>query len=134
MDACQQGLVSARDAAIDLLSLLTGLCACDIRGLQLADIDWRRSTIGIVQQKTGNPLTLPLPPLVMASWPGYVLDERCSSNPLPSTCPKSGRCRQKTIEAYRLSLECFVDYLIGERHIDRKDIGFDHFERRFIVK
>ena len=24
--------------------------------------------------------------------------------------------------------------LIGERHIDRKDIGFDHFERRFIVK
>jgi integrase/recombinase XerD len=38
----------------------------------------------------------------------------------------------KTIEAYRISLECFVDYLVGEQHIERKNIGFDHFERRFI--
>lgn len=76
IDACQQGLVSARDAAIVLLSLLTGLRACDIRGLQLADIDWRGGTIGIVQQKTGNPLTLPLPPLVVGKLARYVLDER----------------------------------------------------------
>jgi integrase len=74
--ACQQGVVSARDAAIVLLSLLTGLRACDICGLQLADIDWRGGTIGIVQQKTGNPLTLPLPPLVVAKLARYVLDER----------------------------------------------------------
>ncbi|MFC8304385.1 tyrosine-type recombinase/integrase [Specibacter sp. NPDC057265] len=76
VDACQVGLVSARDAAIVLLSLLTGLRACDIRGLQLADIDWRGGTIGIVQQKTRNPLTLPLPPLVVAKLARYVLDER----------------------------------------------------------
>ena len=76
VDACQQGLVSARDAAIVLLSLITGLRACDIRSLQLADIDWRGGTIGIVQQKTGNPLTLPLPPLVVAKLARYVLDER----------------------------------------------------------
>lgn len=76
VDACQVGLVSARDAAIVLLSLLTGLRACDIRGLQLADIDWHGGTIGIVQQKTRNPLTLPLPPLVVAKLARYVLDER----------------------------------------------------------
>lgn len=50
-----------RNAAIVLLSLITGLRACDMRSLRLADIDWRGGTIGIVQQKTGNPLTLPLP-------------------------------------------------------------------------
>lgn len=76
VDACQQGMVSARDAAIVLLSLITGLRACDIRSLRLADIDWRGGTIGIVQQKTGNPLTLPLPPLVLAKLARYVLDER----------------------------------------------------------
>ncbi|MFB9164918.1 tyrosine-type recombinase/integrase [Arthrobacter psychrochitiniphilus] len=76
VNACQQGVVSARDAAIVLLSLLTGLRACDICGLQLADIGWRGGTIGIVQQKTGNPLTLPLPALVVAKLARYVLGER----------------------------------------------------------
>ncbi|MCQ9164197.1 tyrosine-type recombinase/integrase [Arthrobacter sp. STN4] len=76
LDACQQELVSARDAAIVLLCLLTGLRACDIRSLQLADIDWRGGTIGIVQQKTGNPLTLPLPQLLLVKLARYVLDER----------------------------------------------------------
>ena len=80
VDACHQGLVSARDAAIVLLSLLTGLRACDIRGLQLADIDWRGGTIGIVQQKTGNPLTLPLPPLLLVKLARYILDERPASD------------------------------------------------------
>ena len=38
----------------------------------------------------------------------------------------------KTIEAYRISLECFVDYLVDEQHVQRKDIGFDHFDRTFL--
>lgn len=67
VDACRQGLVSSRDPAIALLPLATGLRACDIRGLQLTGIDWRGGTIGLVQQKTGNPLNLPLPPLVLAA-------------------------------------------------------------------
>jgi integrase len=50
VDGCRQGLVSSRDAAIALLSLSTGLRACDIRGLRLVDIDWRGGTIGLVQQ------------------------------------------------------------------------------------
>lgn len=77
--ACCSDLVSSRDASIALLSLITGLRACDICGLKLADIDWRGSTIGIVQQKTGNPLTLPLPPLVLGKLACYVLQERPNS-------------------------------------------------------
>ena len=76
VDACRHGVVSARDAAVTLLSLSTGLRACDIRSLRLADIDWRGSTIGIVQQKTGNPLMLPLAPLVLSRLADYVLEER----------------------------------------------------------
>jgi integrase len=56
-----------------------GLRACDIIALRLGDIDWRGQTIGIVQQKTGNPLTLPLPALVLGKLAGYVLEERPGS-------------------------------------------------------
>ena len=38
----------------------------------------------------------------------------------------------KTIEAYRISLECFVGYLVDEQSVQRKDIGFEHFERKFL--
>jgi integrase len=77
--ACASGVLSARDAAITLLALTTGLRACDIVELRMGDIDWRGQTIGIVQQKTGNPLTLPLPALVMGKLADYVLDERPGS-------------------------------------------------------
>jgi integrase len=74
--ACAAGRVSARNAAITLLAVTTGLRACDIIALRLADVDWRGQAIGIVQRKTGNPLTLPLPALVMGKLAGYVLGER----------------------------------------------------------
>jgi integrase len=77
--ACASGAVSARDAAITLLGLTTGLRACDIVALRLADVDWRGQTISIVQQKTGNPLTLPLPALVAGKLADYVLGERPGS-------------------------------------------------------
>ncbi|MGH8915641.1 MAG: tyrosine-type recombinase/integrase, partial [Acidimicrobiia bacterium] len=76
VQACSSGAVSARDAAITLLALLTGLRACDILALRLGDIDWRTRTVGIVQQKTGNPLTLPLPELLATKLADYILDER----------------------------------------------------------
>jgi site-specific recombinase XerD len=74
--ACTSGQVSERNAAMTLLALVTGLRACDIVCLRLADVDWRGATISIVQQKTGNPLTLPLPELVLGKLAGYVLRER----------------------------------------------------------
>ena len=80
LQACASGAVSARDAAIALLALTTGLRACDIIGLRLGDIDWRTATAGIVQQKTGNPLTVPLTDLVVDRLADYVLDGRPESS------------------------------------------------------
>ena len=74
--ACTEGLVSDRDAAITLLVLVTGLRACDLVALQLGDINWRESSIGIVQQKTGNPLVLPLLPVIAERLAAYVLTQR----------------------------------------------------------
>jgi site-specific recombinase XerD len=79
VQACASGAVSARDAAITLLALTTGLRACDLVALRLADIDWRTQTIAIVQQKTGNALNVPLSPLVTARLADYVLGERPAS-------------------------------------------------------
>ena len=47
-ERARRGRSAARDAAITLLALTTGLRACDIVNLRLADIDWRGQTIGIV--------------------------------------------------------------------------------------
>lgn len=79
VQACASGTVSARDAAITLLALTTGLRACDIVNLRLADIDWRARTAEIVQQKTKNPLTVPLTDLLVGKLAGYVLDDRPGS-------------------------------------------------------
>lgn len=76
VDACASGVVTARDAAITLLALTTGLRACDIIGLRLSDIDWRGQTISIVQQKTHNPLTVPMSALLVSRLADYVLHER----------------------------------------------------------
>jgi integrase len=79
LQACASEVVNARDAAITLLVLTTGLRACDIIGLRLADIDWRAQVIAIVQQKTGNPLTVPLAPPVTTRLADYVLVDRPAS-------------------------------------------------------
>jgi integrase len=74
--AAGSAAVSARDRAITLLALATGLRACDICALRLEDIDWRAGRISIVQQKTGNPLTLPLLPQVGNAISAYLLGKR----------------------------------------------------------
>ena len=76
VDACTTGVVNARDAAITLLALMTGLRSCDIINLRLGDIDWRTATVSLVQRKTGNPLTLPLPGVLLDRLADYVLTQR----------------------------------------------------------
>ena len=34
-----------------------------------------------------------------------------------------------TIEAYRISLECLLDYLAEDRHVERAHVSFDHLDR-----
>ena len=79
VQACASGTVSARDAVITLLAVTTGLRACDIVNLRLADIDWRARTAEIVQQKTNNPLTVPLTDLLVDRLADYVLGDRPDS-------------------------------------------------------
>ncbi|MEP7162110.1 MAG: site-specific integrase [Dermatophilaceae bacterium] len=43
--------------------------------------------------------------------------------------PKVRGLSPKTIEAYRVSLECFLGYLTEAEHIDRAQVSFDHFDR-----
>ncbi len=74
--ACASRVVCARDAAITLLALSTGLRACDIVNLRLSDVDWRGRTISLVQRKTGNPLSVPLIELLVSRLADYVLHDR----------------------------------------------------------
>ena len=107
--ACASGAVSARDAAITVLALTTGLRACDIIGLRLSNIDWRGQTLGIVQQKTNNPLRLPLPTLVTTTLADYVLGERPASHDdhvfLRSVAPHVRLADHASI--YRVTAEVF---------------------------
>jgi integrase len=79
VQACATPVIPARDAAITLLAVTTGLRACEIINLRLADIDWQARTAGIVQQKTNNPLTVPLTDLLVGRLADYVLDQRPDS-------------------------------------------------------
>jgi len=68
--------VGKRDHAIVLLAVSTGLRCCDITGLRLDDIDWRRDEIRIVQRKTSAPLALPLTIEAGNAVADYVLNAR----------------------------------------------------------
>ncbi|MGB7962855.1 MAG: site-specific integrase [Propionicimonas sp.] len=56
----RQAAAGKRDYAMILVTARLGLRICDLRQLELGDLDWRAKTITIVQQKTGRPLSLPL--------------------------------------------------------------------------
>ena len=68
-----------RDYAIIMLAATTGLRACDIANLKRVDIDWRNKQIGIVQEKTGVPLSLPLPIDAGNALAAYILNARPKS-------------------------------------------------------
>ncbi len=52
--------VGKRNYAMVLLASRLGLRASDIAGLRFSNIDWDRSTITLVMQKTGKAIELPL--------------------------------------------------------------------------
>jgi integrase/recombinase XerD len=46
--------------------------------------------------------------------------------------PKVQQNSPNTIQAYRISLECFLDYLADHQHIERARASFDHFDRKHL--
>lgn len=70
------GRLSLRNTAIVFLLLYTGIRGCDISGLLLDSIDWEHDLIRIHQQKTGEPLELPLSPVVGNAIYDYLCLER----------------------------------------------------------
>ena len=63
-DAIESDRFTHRDRAIMMLLLYTGLRACDIAAIRLSDIDWKKETIDIIQQKTAEPHTIAMLPAV----------------------------------------------------------------------
>jgi site-specific recombinase XerD len=43
--------------------------------------------------------------------------------------PRSRQLSPTTIQAYRISLECFLGYLSEVEHVEREHVTFEHFER-----
>ncbi|MBK8460738.1 MAG: tyrosine-type recombinase/integrase [Micropruina sp.] len=43
--------------------------------------------------------------------------------------PKVRGLSPKTIQAYRISMDCFLGYLTEAEHLDRTQLNFDHFDR-----
>ena len=103
----------------------------DIINLKLSDIDWRNDTISIVQQKTGQPLVLPLVPEVGNAIATYIMQERpesdlpyvflrsqapykqltshsscwrISANAMKSACVRQEKGTQKGLRVFRYSL------------------------------
>jgi integrase len=69
-----------RTKAIILLALRLGLRDCDISSLTFSEIDWQHDKIRLTQQKTGEPLVLPLLPDVGNALMDYILNERPKRN------------------------------------------------------
>ena len=74
--------IGKRDYAITLLGARLGIRIGDILNLTMNDIDWDAKQISIVQRKTREPLTLPLP--MDAGW--AIIDYLKSGRPV-TECP-----------------------------------------------
>ena len=68
--------IGKRDMAMMKLSLSTGLRCCDLMDLKLADIDWHKNEIRIIQNKTNTELVLPLMPDAGNALADYILHAR----------------------------------------------------------
>lgn len=67
---------SKRTKAVILLAMQLGLRDCDICNLTFREINWQNDKIRLVQKKTGEPLVLPLLPVVGNALMDYILNER----------------------------------------------------------
>jgi Site-specific recombinase XerD len=111
--------VGKRDYAMVTLCSRLGLRVSDVANLSFKDINWDNNSINIIQYKTGNPLTLPLLPVVGNAIIDYLKNARpksISSNIFLSCRPPYGEMNPGSVHgaiavAFR---ESGVDF--GDRH------------------
>lgn len=111
--------VGKRDYAMVALCSRLGLRVSDVANLSFKDINWENNIINIVQYKTGNPLTLPLLPIVGNAIIDYLKNARpkSTSNKVFLSCrPPYGEMNPSSVHsaiavAFR---ESGVDF--GDRH------------------
>ena len=72
--------VGKRNYAMLLLGISTGIRARDIEGLRLADIDWRKQEISIIQSKTQHGILLPVSGQCCNALADYILHGRPESS------------------------------------------------------
>jgi integrase len=75
----QQTPTGRRDYAILLMLALYGFRSCEVRRLELEDIDWERETIRIQSSKGAPVRSLPLHPAVAAALVSYLKNARPES-------------------------------------------------------
>lgn len=103
--------VGKRDYAMVLLASRLGLRVSDIAGLDFNNLDWDTNQIKLTQYKTGNPITLPLLPIVGNAIIDYLRHGRkksssdkvflsCRPPYLPIT---SGAVHQAIMKAFKTS-------------------------------
>ena len=73
------GQTPKMNRAMVSLAMLLGMRVGDIRWLKMDSIDWRNGRISFVQQKTGEPLSLPLPEECALALADYLANERPES-------------------------------------------------------
>ncbi len=108
-----------RDYAMVTLCSRLGLRVSDVAYLSFKDINWENNSINIIQYKTGNPLTLPLLPIVGNAIIDYLKNGRpkSTSNKVFLSCrPPYGEMNPGSVHnaiavAFR---ESGVDF--GDRH------------------
>ncbi len=75
-DAVENGGTTARNKAVILLLLFTGLRGCDVAGLTFSSIDWEKELILAEQRKTSVPVEIPLSAVVGNAIYDYLTEER----------------------------------------------------------
>ena len=100
--------LSLREKAIGNLLFYTGARACDIAEMKLGSVNWEAEEIYFTQQKTGQPLVLPLTAIIGNSIHDYLENERPQSNdnhlflakPYPHYPVKAGAVYQIACKIY----------------------------------
>jgi len=123
--------LSKRNRAIGLLAMCTGLRSCDIIGLRLDAIDWDNDTISIAQQKTDQPLTLPLAAIVGNAIYDYIHNER-PTNSIPEIFLTSRLPYRRMVSGTAMNIASLIMRVAGVRTKKRDSKGL-HLLRHFLA-